>query len=36
MTGNARAIRRDHPLRRFFADLVRRRFEADVRLPDAR
>ena len=32
----AHAVGRDHPLRHFFAGLVRRRFEGDVRLPDAR
>lgn len=26
----------DHPLRRFFTDMVRSRFDADVRLPDPR
>jgi len=26
----------DHPLRHFFTDMVRRRFDADVRLPDPR
>lgn len=30
------SIRADHPLRRFFTDMVWRRFSADVRLPDAR
>src|SRR5919206_4227513 len=32
----ASAISPDHPLRHFFTDMVRRRFEADVRLPDLR
>jgi hypothetical protein len=26
----------DHPLRHFFADIVRRRFDADMRLSDPR
>ncbi len=30
------AVGLEHPLRRFFADMVRRRFDADVRLPDPR
>ncbi len=32
----AHAISSDHPLRHFFTDIVRRRFEADARLPDPR
>ncbi|HLL77131.1 MAG TPA: hypothetical protein VK421_17900 [Pyrinomonadaceae bacterium] len=32
----AQAVSRDHPLRHFFTDLVRRRFDADVRLADPR
>ena len=36
MTRRALTIGRDHPLRHFFTDMVRRRFEADVRLPDQR
>ena len=30
------AVGRDHPLRHFFTDIVRRRFDSDVRLPDPR
>lgn len=29
-------VSRDHPLRHFFTDIVQRRFDADVRLPDRR
>lgn len=29
-------VSRDHPLRHFFTDIVRRRFDGDVRLPDPR
>ena len=29
-------VGRDHPLRYFFTDIVRRRFDSDVRLPDPR
>ncbi|HEY9284082.1 MAG TPA: hypothetical protein VIP46_11570 [Pyrinomonadaceae bacterium] len=36
MTGRTQAVGRDHPLRRFFAEMVARRFDADVRLPDPR
>jgi hypothetical protein len=32
----AEAIGRDHPLRGFFGEMVARRFDADLRLPDAR
>jgi hypothetical protein len=32
----ANLISRDHPLRHFFAGVVRRRFDADLRLPDPR
>lgn len=32
----AQTIGRDHPLRHFFTDVVRRRFDSDVRLPDPR
>ena len=32
----AHTVGRDHPLRRFFDELVGRRFERDVRLPDPR
>src|SRR5918997_1484284 len=32
----ANSIGRDHPLRRFFAGVVSRRFDADLRLPDPR
>ena len=32
----AQTIGHDHPLRHFFTDMVRRRFDADVRLPDQR
>ncbi len=32
----ANLIGRDHPLRHFFAGVVRRRFDADLRLPDTR
>lgn len=34
--GRANSIGRDHPLRHFFAGVVRRRFDADLRLPDPR
>lgn len=30
------AVGDDHPLRHFFTDMVRRRFDADIRLPDPR
>jgi hypothetical protein len=36
MTGRAHIIGRDHPLHRFFNDMVRRRFGSDVRLPNQR
>ena len=36
MIRRALTISHDHPLRYFFADMVRRRFDADVRLPDRR
>jgi hypothetical protein len=32
----ADVVGHDHPLRRFFNEIVHRRFEADVRLPDPR
>ena len=36
MTRRAHTDGRDHPLRHFFSDVVGRRFDADVRLPDPR
>ena len=36
MMRNVDAVGRDHPLRRFFNDMVARRFDADLRLPDPR
>ena len=36
MMRNFNAVGRDHPLRRFFNDMVARRFDADLRLPDPR
>src|SRR5918911_1237174 len=33
---SVQTIRPDHPLRRFFTDMVRRRFDTDARLPDPR
>ena len=36
MMRNFNTVGRDHPLRRFFNDMVARRFDADLRLPDPR
>jgi hypothetical protein len=36
MSRSVNIVGRDHPLRRFFNDMVARRFDADVRLPDPR
>jgi hypothetical protein len=36
MARRVNAIRQDHPLRRFFGEMVARRFDADLRLPDPR
>lgn len=36
MMRRTHTVGRDHPLRHFFAEMVGRRFESDVRLPDPR
>jgi hypothetical protein len=36
LSRRAEAVGRDHPLRRFFDEMVARRFDADLRLPDSR
>ena len=36
MERRVNSVGRDHPLRRFFAEVVARRFDADLRLPDPR
>jgi hypothetical protein len=36
VTGREEYVGRNHPLRRFFTEMVARRFDADLRLPDPR